>query len=214
MALTFPLDLRALSDSGIGFHRPEFRLVPRLSVVNLPSATQAIELAPAKWMATYRTRPLIWRSASRMQGFLDALGGARQFLAYDTFRPWPHAHLAGSGGVSTTYTASKVSGQNAIAITGTSSLSIRYSDLLGLENLSSSPPRYCLVRALEDASAVGGVLTVQVSPQISNYFASGNFTVRINRPVIPMILDPQRPYQMTDLISRVEFSFSAVQATP
>jgi hypothetical protein len=212
MALTFPLDLRALADEGTAFHRPEFRLVPRVAMARLPTAIQTIETAPAVWRVTYRTKPMMWRQASRVQAFLDALGGGKRFLAYDTFRPWPHAHIAGVGGVTTTYTASKVAGQNAIAIAGASALTIRRGDILGFENTAASPARYCLMRVLEDAVAVSGVVTVQVSPQISQHFTSGSFTLRINRPVIPMILDPESPYQMTDLTSRVEFTFSGIQA--
>ena len=211
MPLTFPLDLRSLWDEGIRFHRPKFGLVSRVATAQLPGGLQTVETAPAQWRATWRTVPLEWRDANKVHAFLDALGGARRFLGYDTFRPWPSAHLAGAGGISATYTASVTTG-NRITISGAAGLTIRRGDHLGFENAAVSPTRRCLLRAVEDVTAVAGVLTVEVSPSINTLFATGSFTLRVYRPAVTMILDPTAPPDSTDLVNRTEFSFSGVQA--
>jgi hypothetical protein len=206
MALSYPLDMRTmLVDAGVTFRRPVFRLERRIATASLPNVLQVMETSPAAWRATWRTAPLTHVQAGRVQAFVDALSGARRFLGTDTFRPNPAAHLAGAGLASATFPIVNVTpGRLTLSATG---LTLSPGDLVGLERSG----KYGLFRVLEAATASGGVIAFDVAPSVPSHFVAGDIC-RVQRPVCLMLLDPSSPAAASDLMNRVEWSFSAVQA--
>jgi hypothetical protein len=211
VALSYPLDMRTmLWDAGIRFHRPVWRLEPRIATAALPGGLQVLETGPAIWRATWRTTPLRHTEAGIVEAFLEALAGAKRFLAFDPFRPWPAAHLAGAGlSGAQTFNLSAAT-PSRITLSGAAGLTLRTGDRVGLQE-ASGDPRYALLRVLETATAAGGSLAVDVAPQVPAHFGSGD-VVRIYRPVCPMILDPSGAPSFDDRMNRVEWTFSGVQA--
>ena len=210
MPLTYPLDLRALADSGVGFRRPVFTLEKRIAVARLPASTEVMELAPAAWRAAFRTLPLDHLQEGRAMAFLEALAGAKRFLAYDMQRPWPAAHLRGVGLISQTFIVNGLAA-NRISIGGAGDMTLTAGDRIGLEKASGAP-RYGYFRVLETATAFAGDLGFDVAPAVPSWFALGD-VCRVYRPVCQMILDPaQQLPAPQDLLNRVEISFNAIEA--
>jgi hypothetical protein len=206
MPLVYPLDMRSmLVDAGVKFRRPQFRLERRIATAALQNVLQVMETSPAAWRATWRTLPLKHAEASRVQAFVDALSGARRFLATDTYRPNPAAHLAGSGLPGATFTIQAVSPTRLTLLA--SGLTMSPGDLVGIEKGG----RYALFRVLEAATSSGGSIAFDVAPSIPSHFAAGDIC-RVQRPVCLMLLDPSSPASLSDGMNHVEWTFSGVQA--
>jgi hypothetical protein len=210
MPLAYPLDLRTLADTGIVFRRPVFTLEKRIAVAALPQTSEVMEIAPAAWRASFRTVALDHLQEGRVMAFLEALAGAKRFLAHDMAKPWPVAHLAGAGLAGPTLTVSALT-PSRVALTGATGLTLTAGDRIGLEKASGAP-RHALFRVLETTTAGGGGIAFDVAPMIPSWFAVGD-VCRLHRPVCPMILDPgQQLAPPADLLNRVEVAFSAIQA--
>lgn len=85
-------------------------------------------------------------------------------------------------------------------------LRITAGDLLGLEQAG----RYGLFRALADAAPVGNAMTVHVAPRLPSFFGNGA-TVRLERPVCEMMLDPAVEPSLGDGLSMEPVTFSMMQ---
>lgn len=205
MTISYPRDLRTLFDAGVRFHKPTFDLVPRGAVVNLPNRTQVMETAPAIWKASFQTVPLNRALFDEASAWLDSLGGARSFLAFDMFRRWPRAHAA--GGVSATGTVTSYPAANKASLAGLSGVTLSAGDRIGFEQSG----KYRLVRILETVTASGGAMTVEFAPSLPPGWFTTSAVVRINKPVCEMILTPGQGISRSDLTTRDTLAFSAVQ---
>ena len=205
MALTFPLDLRT---AGLRLQRVTFSLSRSVATAKLLAGLQAMEIGPAIWRASIAVRPEREHGRRRAMAFVDALSGTGTALVFSPAQCWPAAHPGGAiaGTWYPTQTLTSRTETSFVMSVSNGNLRIRAGDLVGLEQSG----RFGLFRALADAAPVGLAMTVQVAPRIPSFFGAGA-TVRLEKPVCEMMLDPASEAGVGDGLTMEPVSFSMIQ---
>ncbi|MGE4340422.1 MAG: hypothetical protein AB7E55_31405 [Pigmentiphaga sp.] len=157
---------------------------------------QVVEVAPARWVASYSTHPLQHEAHGRVCAWWDARrGGLESFYAHDPARPYPIRYGAGLlsletvGGLAFTG-AGAVTGLTATTITMTglpAGLQLVAGDYIGLVQSGLRG----LHRLTSDVTASGvGVATATVEPPVVTNVFTTSATYNLVRPVCIMVADP------------------------
>lgn len=205
MALTYPLDLRS---SGLRLRRVSFTLSRSVATAKLPTGLQAMETGVAIWRAQVSVRPEREYGRRRAAAFVDALSGTGTALIYSPAQCWPARHPGGAidgAWVATQIVTARTETSFTMTVANPN-LRITAGDLLGLEQGG----RYGLFRALADAAPVGNAMTVHVAPRLPSFFGNGA-TVRLEKPVCEMMLDPMTEPSLGDGLGMDPVSFGMVQ---
>lgn len=205
MALTYPLDLRS---AGLSLRHVIFSLSRSVATAKLPAGLQAMETGPAIWRAAISVRPEREYGRRRAVAFVDALAGTGTALIFSPAQCWPAAHPGGaiSGTWYATQTLTSRTETSFVATVSNPNLRLRAGDLVGLEQAG----RHGLFRVLADAAPVGSAITLQVAPRIPSFFTAGA-TVRLEKPVCEMMLDPTTEANVGDGLTMEPVSFSMIQ---
>ncbi|KEJ93988.1 hypothetical protein SAMN05444149_108106 [Pseudosulfitobacter pseudonitzschiae] len=174
-------------------------------------STQAKDLGPALWRASFTTAPALRGDAAAIEAALITLNGsAGSFLAYDVRRPFPAAHPGGYAGaisVSALYPADAFSIQLSAAAGG---LSLRPGDYISFEYGPRPSRALHMIQAAQNIVGAGSAKKFSVFPALRPGVTVGA-AVTVNRAPCEMILEPgQSPPSLRDLVAS-SVSFSAVQ---
>ena len=178
--------------------------------------TQAKDLGPALWQASFTTSPALIRDAQAIEAALISLKGSiGSFLAHDIRRPFPK--LYPSGDFSDTGEIAEVFPGNAflLRLGGlTPGFELSPGDYLSFEN-GDGPSRalHMITGVLGPsmtADALGVTHAFEVFPMV-RAGATPGAAVTLKRPSCEMILDPgQEPPRLVDLVAS-SVTFSGVQ---
>jgi hypothetical protein len=175
--------------------------------------SQAKDLGPPLWRASFTTAPIGRASAGPAEAALIDLGGsAGSFLAHDLRRPFPQAHA--DGGFADTGTIRALDAGNAFMMS-MAGLPVGFQftpgDYLSFE-YGSEPSRalHMVMAAPGPADAFGDTASFRVSPAIRPGALVGA-AVTLKRASCEMILEPgQAPPQVVEMVASA-VSFSAIQ---
>lgn len=173
--------------------------------------TQAKDLGPPLWRASFTTAPARRNDAAAIEAALISLNGsAGSFLAHDVRRPFPKAHSAGFSG---TVSISALYADDAYAVqltTPEGGLTLSAGDYIGFDYGARPSRALHMIQETKVLSAPGAVRKFQVWPAIRPGALVGA-AVTVNRPPCEMILEPgQQPPGLRELVAS-SVSFSAIQ---
>jgi hypothetical protein len=190
MAITFPRDLPSvLRVPGESFRLERFMQTNRFR----GGSDDVIEVADPRWRLSWSLGDVDDATYQELEAFFESLiGGAREFLAYRRNRPRPRLYRSGFSGESRhgggafdgSATVTALSATQVTLATLPSAFALKAGDMVGLVE----DGRYGLHMALEDATAVGGVVTLTVEPKIKTNLFSTSATAQFDRPKAKMIL--------------------------
>lgn len=173
--------------------------------------TQAKDLGPTLWRATFKTAPALMADAADIEAALISLNGsAGSFLAYDVRRPFPRMYP--DGAFLDVATIGALDAGNAFSITLAGlpeGFTLMPRDNIGF--LYGAGPSRALHTVTAGGSALAdGTLALSVFPAIRPG-ASVGAAVTLKRAPCEMILEPgQQPPGIHELVAS-SVSFSAVQ---
>ena len=174
---------------------------------------QVIDKSDPRWMLEAVTAPMHQPDASALDAWLDSLrGGLRDFLYPDIRRRYPREYPDGFDGLDRFGGGAfdgvgQVDGLTATTVTVSGlpgALALKAGDAIGLEEGGA----YGLHTIVEDATAVGGVVTVSVEPFVKLGIFSPAATARFAYPKVCMTLDSRDPVSGSHV---QQVSFSAIQ---
>ena len=211
---TYPLPLAGLMDLG-KFADASFWPMKRDELSRTAGGrTQAKDLGPALWRATFTTAPMPLAQAAAFEAAMISLSGSvGSFLAYDVRRPNPLAYPGGVAPPAAPVIYSAAVGGNAfrLGVEGfTPGHVVSPGDYLGF-SYGAGPSRALHIVTAGGAANSSGRVTLDVFPAIRPGAAVGA-PGTLRRAVCQMILEPgQQPPRLRDLVAS-ELSFSAIQS--
>lgn len=196
MTITYPRTMPAFDMLSCGF-------TIRRSMLRAESGggvVQEMESFPARWEATWTTRPLNETQRGEMVAWLDSMRGAqKRFIGFDPTRCYPLAYgvgvlalsRAGGGAFDGTATLSSYTASTLTVATLPSGYQAKPGDMVSVTNAAS---KRSLHRVVEAATASGGgSITLTVEPTVTITLAASNVVNLVRAAAIMHLLEMTVP---------------------